>query len=184
MRYAKVRYQDISNGPGFRVSFFVQGCNRHCPNCFNEDTWDLNGGFEWTKEKENKLLELCGREYIKGLSILGGEPFLLFEKGYGKDYKPLIILAQRFKEMYPEKDLWVWTGYSFEDLVERPSRLRINKVADFIKYVDVIVDGEYIDSLHKPNLQYKGSTNQRVIDVQKSLKSNSVVLFESEFANI
>ena len=180
MRYAKVRRQDISNGPGFRVSFFVQGCNRRCPNCFNEETWDLNGGYEWTEEKEDKLLELCGVEYIDGLSILGGEPLLLFEKGYGEDYKPMITLVKRFKEMYPEKTIWVWTGYSFEDLVEKPSRLRIGKVRDFLKYIDVIVDGEYIDSKHQINLKYRGSTNQRVIDVQKSLEKSSIVLYEPE----
>lgn len=180
MRYAKVRSQDISNGPGFRVSLFVQGCNRHCPNCFNQETWELDGGYSWTKQKEDKLLELCGVDYIDGLSILGGEPLLMFEKGYGEDYQPLIQLVKRFKELYPEKTIWVWSGYNFEDMVERPSRLRIKKVQEFLKYIDVLVDGEYIDSLNELNLKYRGSKNQRVIDVQKSLENHSIILYTPE----
>ena len=180
MRYAKVRSQDISNGPGFRVSLFVQGCNRHCPNCFNQETWDLDGGYSWTKQKEDKLLELCGVDYIDGLSILGGEPLLMFEKGYGEDYQPLIQLVKHFKELYPEKTIWVWSGYNFEDMVERPSRLRIKKVQEFLKYIDVLVDGEYIDSLNELNLKYRGSKNQRVIDVQKSLENHSIILYTPE----
>ena len=93
MLYAIVRIQDISNCPGCRVSLFVQGCNRHCPNCFNQETWDLDGGYSWTKQKEDNRLELCGVDYIDGLSILGGEPLLMFEKGYGEDYQPLSQLV-------------------------------------------------------------------------------------------
>ena len=165
MRYNTIRKMDIANGPGIRVSVFMQGCSFHCENCFNPDTWDFKKGKEFTEETIEKIIELCAPTYIKGLSILGGEPMHPFNiKGTEK-------LAKRFKEAYPDKNIWSWTGFLFD---------RDLKDKDVMKYIDVLVDGQYVDSLHDPTLKWKGSSNQRVINVQKSLKKGKVVLLEEE----
>ena len=154
---------DISNGPGVRVSIFMQGCTFNCKNCFNSETHDFNGGKEFTDDTINRVLELCDNETIRGLSILGGEPM------HPKNIEGTTKLAKAFKKKYPNKDLWIWSGFLFDKNL---------KDKEVVKYVDVLVDGQYIDELHNPTLKWKGSSNQRVIDVQKSLKSNNVVLFE------
>lgn len=163
MRYNKIRKMDISNGPGVRVSIFMQGCTFNCKNCFNSETHDFNGGKEFTDDTINRVLELCDNETIRGLSILGGEPM------HSKNIEGTTKLAKAFKKKYPNKDLWIWSGFLFDKNL---------KDKEVVKYVDVLVDGQYIDELHNPTLKWKGSSNQRVIDVQKSLKSNNVVLFE------
>ena len=154
---------DISNGPGVRVSIFMQGCTFNCKNCFNSETHDFNGGKKFTDDTINRVLELCDNETIRGLSILGGEPM------HPKNIEGTTKLAKAFKKKYPNKDLWIWSGFLFDKNL---------KDKEVVKYVDVLVDGQYIDELHNPTLKWKGSSNQRVIDVQKSLKSNNVVLFE------
>ena len=159
MRYNKIRKMDISNGPGIRVSIFMQGCTFNCPNCFNQETHDFNSGKEFTEETIEKVLELANKNTIRGLSILGGEPM------HPKNIDGTLTLAKRFKEKYPDKDVWVWTGFEFEKLKQ-----------ENLKYIDVIVDGLFKEELHSPNLKWKGSSNQRVIDVQKSLKENKVIL--------
>ena len=163
MRYNKIRKMDISNGPGVRVSIFMQGCTFNCKNCFNSETHDFNGGKEFTDDTINRVLELCDNETIRGLSILGGEPM------HPKNIEGTTKLAKAFKKKYPNKDLWIWSGFLFDKNL---------KDKEVVKYVDVLVYGQYIDELHNPTLKWKGSSNQRVIDVQKSLKSNNVVLFE------
>ena len=163
MRYNKIRKMDISNGPGVRVSIFMQGCTFNCKNCFNSETHDFNGGRKFTDDTINRVLELCDNETIRGLSILGGEPM------HPKNIEGTTKLAKAFKKKYPNKDLWIWSGFLFDKNL---------KDKEVVKYVDVLVDGQYIDELHNPTLKWKGSSNQRVIDVQKSLKSNNVVLFE------
>ena len=162
MRYNLIRKMDISNGPGVRVSIFMQGCAIKSKNCFNSETWDFNGGNEFTDETINKVLELCNEDYIKGLSILGGEPM------HPTNIAGTTKLAKAFKEKYPNKTLWVWSGFLFEQLKDK----------DVLKYVDVLVDGQYVDELHDPTLKWKGSSNQRVIDVQKTLKENKIVITE------
>ena len=165
MRYNKIRKMDIANGPGVRISIFMQGCAFHCKNCFNPETHDFNGGREFTDETIAHILDLCGKEYIAGLSILGGEPM------HPNNIEGTLKLACAFKEKYPEKTLWVWSGFLFDrDLKEK----------EVLKYIDVLVDGQYVDELHNPMLAWRGSSNQRVIDVQKSLKAKKVVLYENE----
>lgn len=161
MRYNLIRKMDISNGPGVRVSIFMQGCPFHCKNCFNPETWDFEGGKEFTQETIDKVLELSDKNEVKGLSILGGEPMAPTNiEGTAK-------LAKAFKEKYPEKNVWVWSGYTFEkDLKDKEA----------LKYVDVLVDGQYVDALHNPTLEWRGSSNQRVINVPESLKENKTVL--------
>jgi len=163
MRYHKIRKMDISNGPGVRVSIFMQGCTFNCKNCFNPETHDFNGGHEFLDETIEKVLDLCSLDHIVGLSILGGEPM-----------HPLNIdgttkLAKKFKERYPDKTIWVWSGFLFD---------RDLKDKEILKYVDVLVDGQYKDELSNPKLKYCGSSNQRVIDVKKSLLNNEIILFD------
>ena len=163
MRYNLIRKMDISNGPGVRVSIFMQGCHFHCKNCFNPETWNFEGGKEFNDNTINKVLELCNKDEVKVLSILGGEPM------HPNNIEGTTKLAKAFKEKYPDKDIWVWSGFRFdEDLKDK----------EVLNYIDVLVDGTYKDELHNPTLKWKGSSNQRVIDVQKSLKNNEIVLLK------
>ena len=158
MRYNLIRKMDISNGPGVRVSIFMQGCSFHCKNCFNQETWDFEGGKEFTDDTINKVLELCNKPEVKGLSILGGEPM------HPTNIEGTTKLAKVFKEKYPEKTIWTWTGFKYEDIKDK----------DVFNYIDVLVDGQYKDELHNPTLKWKGSSNQRVIDIKKSKNENKI----------
>ena len=162
MHYNKMRKMDISNGPGVRVSIFLQGCSFNCKNCFNPATHDFNKGEEFTYDTINKLLELSDKEYINGLSILGGEPLHEF------NILGTIKLAKAFKEKFPNKTIWVWTGFLFENVINK----------DIFKYIDVLVDGRFEEEHKDIRLKYCGSSNQRVIDIQQSLKKNKVILYE------
>ena len=169
MRYNKIRKMDISNGPGVRVSIFMQGCTFNCKNCFNKETHDFNGGRDFTDETIERVLELCDFDYIVGLSILGGEPLHLL------NIEGTTRLVKRFKEKYPNKNIWIWSGFLFDkDLNDK----------EILKYIDVLVDGQYKDELYDPNLKYCGSSNQRVIDVKKSLSKNKIVLFEENLLGV
>ena len=149
---------DISNGPGVRVSIFMQGCSFHCKNCFNPETWDFEGGQEFTEDTINKVLELSDKKEVKGLSILGGEPM------HPTNIEGTTKLAKAFKEKYPEKNIWAWSGFKYEDIKDN----------DVFNYIDVLVDGQYKDELHDPTLKWRGSSNQRVIDIKESKKQNKV----------
>ena len=164
MRYNLIRKMDISDGPGVRVSVFLQGCEFHCKNCFNPETWNFDGGKEFTDEHIDEIMKLCGASHIKGLSILGGEPL------HPRNIEATTKIAKTFKEKYPNKDLWVWSGFIFDEDMRRK---------EVFKYIDTLVDGQYVDELHNPTLKWRGSSNQRVIDVQKSLKENKVILVEN-----
>ena len=165
MNFATIKYYDISNGPGVRTSLYVSGCTHHCKNCFNPETWDFKSGIDFNDEVIDKIIELANYDYIKGLSILGGEPM------HPNNIKGTTLLAKRFKEKYPDKTIWVWSGFLFDkDLKDK----------EVLNYIDVLVDGRYEDELHDFTLRWKGSSNQRVIDVKKSLKNNKVVLYEEK----
>ncbi len=164
MNYNKIRKMDISNGPGVRVSIFMQGCEFHCKNCFNPETWDFKKGKEFTGKTIDRILELAEKDYIKGLSILGGEPM------HPKNEENTTKLAKAFKEKYPNKNIWMWSGFLFENIKDK----------EVFKYVDVLVDGRYQDELHDFRLKYRGSSNQRVIDVKKSLKNKKICLVKLE----
>ena len=161
MRYNKIRKMDISNGPGVRVSIFMQGCAFNCEKCFNPETHDFNGGKEFTQETIDRVLELCKGDHIEGLSVLGGEPM------HPNNIEGTTKLVKAFKEKYPNKSVWAWSGFTYDkDLKDK----------EVMNYLDVLVDGQYVDSSHNPTLQWKGSSNQRVIDVQESLHKRKVVL--------
>lgn len=162
MRYNKIRKMDVSNGPGIRVSIFLQGCEFHCKNCFNPETWSFKSGKEFNEDAINRVLELADKETISGLSILGGEPM------HPKNIEGTIELAKKFKEKFPKKTVWVWSGFLYEDVLKRDPEV--------FNYIDVMVDGQYVDELHDPTLRWKGSSNQRVIDIKKTKKSGKAVL--------
>ncbi len=161
MRYAKIRKMDISNGPGVRVSIFMQGCSFHCKNCFNPETWDFNGGLEFNDSVIDQVLDLCKEDYITGLSILGGEPM------HPNNIEATTQLVKTFKKKYPKKNIWIWSGFLFDQLKDK----------EVLKNIDVLVDGQFVDEKKDPTLKWRGSSNQRVIDVPKSLKNGKVVLF-------
>lgn len=162
MHYNKIRKMDISNGPGVRVSIFMQGCTFNCKNCFNKETHDFAGGKEFDDTTVERVLELCDNENIEGLSILGGEPM------HPNNIEGTTKLAKAFKEKFPNKNVWAWSGFSFDKEL---------KDKEVVKYLDVLVDGQYNDDLRNPKLKWKGSENQRVINVPESLESSNIVLF-------
>lgn len=164
MRYNTIRKMDIANGPGVRVSIFMQGCTFNCKNCFNPETHDFAGGKEFTDETIAHILDLCAPDHILGLSILGGEPM------HPKNIEGTAKLAKAFKERYPNKNIWVWTGYLFDED-------NLNET-EAVKYIDVLVDGRFEEELHNPMLKFRGSSNQRIIDVPSSLRNRQVILHE------
>ena len=161
MRYNKIRKMDISNGPGVRVSIFFQGCSFHCKNCFNPETWDFDKGLEFNDETIDMIIKISEADYITGLSILGGEPM------HPNNIKGTIKLAKRFKETYPNKTIWAWTGFLIDNICDK----------EILNYLDVLVDGQFVDELKNPTLSWRGSSNQRVIDVHKSLKNGCIMLY-------
>lgn len=184
MRFASMRNLDISNGEGVGVSLFVQGCDRHCFNCFNSETWDFNGGKEWTEETKNKFIKLIDRPYVNRISVLGGEP--LAEQNLDE----ILSLIKEIRISFPEKTIWLYTGYELNQImnikVTQPffscqdleSKIQnVLKRQEIIKMCDVVVDGEYIDEQKDLSLKFRGSKNQRVIDVKQSLTQNKVVLY-------
>lgn len=181
MRYAQVRECDVSNGENVGISLFVQGCPFHCKNCFNPETWDFNGGKEWTQEVEDKFIELANRPYIKRISILGGEPLA------EQNLDGVLKLVNKFRLSCPNKTIWLYTGFDFDfvrhSFEESKKMLQVSwkdsaiKRWDIISNCDILIDGRYIESQRNPSLHWRGSSNQRVIDVQESLKQNRIILF-------
>lgn len=163
MKYTQIRDMDISNGEGIGIALFTQGCPYHCKNCFNPETWDFESGKDWNQETENLIIELMKPDYIKRLTILGGEPLI------ERNIEPLTKLLTKVKENYPEKKVWLYTGGNFESEIEKNINL--------IKNIDIIIDGRYIDELKDYKLKFRGSSNQRVIDVQKSLENSETILY-------
>ena len=172
MNYADIKLFDVANGTGVRVSVCVSGCTHHCKNCFNADTWDFGYGKPFTDVEINHIIDSCKEDYIAGLSLLGGEPMEYVNQ------QGLLPLARKFKETYPDKTIWCYTGYTFEtDLLDRMCN-EWEYTKELLSYIDVIVDGEFIDEQKDLSLRFKGSGNQRIIDVPKSLKTGTTVLWD------
>lgn len=178
MRYANIRSLDVSNGENIGVSLFVQGCPFHCYNCFNPDTWDFNGGKEWTEETKNKFLELIDRSYIKRISFLGGECLA------DQNLDDVLSLIKEIRISFPEKTIWLYTGYTISEVVKQEQYEKVSGIPDIwskrweiIKNIDVLVDGQYIDEQRDITLAYRGSKNQRVISVQQSLAQKKIVRY-------
>jgi anaerobic ribonucleoside-triphosphate reductase activating protein len=166
MKYAKIRKMDISNGEGVRVSLFVQGCSFHCKNCFNPETWDFNKGKEFTTAEIQKIIELANKDYIAGLSVLGGEPL------HNNNVDEVFHIVTTFKEKFPNKNIWLWTGFKFEDAIKDSKRKSI------LCNIDVLIDGQFEEDKKDLTLKWRGSSNQRVIDCKKSLAENKIILKE------
>lgn len=178
MRYALIREMDISNGEGVGVSLFVQGCHFHCPGCFNQEEWDFNGGKEWTEDVKNNFFELIDRPFIKRVSFLGGEPLA------DENAETVYELIQGIKSSFPDKKIWVYTGYSWDAITSSNTDNEANfNRTSILQYIDVLVDGQFQldkqDINHK-QIKFAGSTNQRIIDVKQSLKQNEVVLLRTQ----
>lgn len=162
MRYNTIRQLDIANGPGCRVSIFVQGCSFNCPGCFNTVARDFEGGKEFTDQTMQLLLELTEPAHISGLSILGGEPL------HPQNREEVLKLVRKFKAVYPDKSVWLWTGYLIEDVFE-----------DLVdSEIDVLVDGLFIVDLKDVRLKYRGSSNQRVIDLNETVRTGEITLYK------
>ncbi len=170
MNYANIKFNDIANGEGVRTSLFVSGCTHHCKNCFNKIAWDFNYGKVFTREVEDKIIKSLAPAHINGLTLLGGEPM------EPANQKGLLEFVKRVKETYPNKTIWCYSGYLFDEELLRPSRAHCPWTEELLSYIDILVDGKFIDELKDITLRFKGSSNQRVIDVQKSLKQNRVIL--------
>lgn len=169
MNYGSIKANDVANGKGVRVSIFVSGCQHECFNCFNEEVWDFNYGEKYTKEVEEKVLNLLDKPYIKGLSLLGGEPI------HPRNQEGLVSLVKEAKKRFPDKDIWCYTGFEFDrDIMKMYKFLPHTK--DLIDNIDFLVDGKYMDEHNDMLLSFRGSKNQRIIDVKKSLKEKQVVL--------
>ncbi len=171
MYYGEIKKFDIANGSGVRVSLFVSGCTHHCKNCFNQVTWDFQYGKEFTQDTIEEIIDALKLEHIQGLSLLGGEPMEL------SNQEGLYPLLKKVKEIYPDKNIWCYTGYLFEDLL-KGGRAH-GPYSDFIlECLDIIVDGRFIEELKDIRLRFKGSSNQRIIDVKESLRLGTIILSE------
>lgn len=171
MNYATIKPRDIANGPGVRVSLFVSGCTHHCKNCFNREAWDFDYGEPFTQEVIDHILQQLAPSFVKGLTLLGGEPF------EPQNQPEIVKLLRQVKAKYPEKSIWAFSGYLFDkDIL--PGRLGDPEITrEYLSYLDVLVDGPFIEAKKNLGLRFRGSENQRLIDVPKSLASGAVVLW-------
>lgn len=170
MNYAAIKKTDTANGPGVRVSLFVSGCTHHCKGCFNSETWDFNYGMPYTEETENEIIDALSPAYIRGLSLLGGEPLEPANRTV------LLGLLRRVRSLYPHKDVWCYTGYDFEkDLLEWMEEGRTD-VEELLSLIDVLVDGEFVEEKKNLRLAFRGSENQRLLDVPASLKDKRAIV--------
>ena len=167
MKYSQIRSMDVSNGEGIGVALFVQGCPHRCKNCFNPETWDFNGGKEWTQKTEEEFLKLIDRPYIKRVSLLGGEPLAV------QNLEGVLNLVNQIRLLLPEKTIWLYTGYTWENIACSSKRKEI------VAKIDILVDGKFEEDKKDLSLQFRGSSNQRLIAVQESLEKGDVVLWQN-----
>ena len=168
MKYATIKKHDIANGPGVRVSLFVSGCLHHCKGCFNEEAWDFNYGKTFTDETKEEIIEALKPDYIKGLSLLGGEPFEYINQ------QGLLPLLKKAKEIYPNKTIWAYSGFLYEELL----KMKYKETPEILDLIDVLVDGKFDIDLKDPLLYFRGSSNQRIIDMNETRKNKEIVLHE------
>lgn len=170
MNYGTIKKYDIANGEGVRVSLFVSGCTHHCKNCFNEEAWDFGYGKPFTADTEQEIMDALSADYINGLTLLGGEPF------EPENQKVLLPFLRRVRERFPEKDIWCYTGYSLERELLADSRARCECTDEMLSFIDVLVDGRFVEELKDISLPFRGSSNQRIIDLKATLESGCAVL--------
>ncbi len=175
MNYCNIKTRDIADGVGVRVTLFVSGCRNHCKNCFQPETWDFNYGEPFTKEVEDHLIEELRPDFVDGLTLLGGEP------GEAENQRGLLPFLQRVRKELPNKTIWCYSGFTWEQLTgKEPARCRCEVTDEFLSLLDVLVDGPYVEELHDITLLFRGSANQRLIDVPATLKAGEVVPWQSE----
>ncbi len=169
MNYAEIKNCDIANGPGVRVSLFVSGCTHHCPGCFNEVAWDFDYGKPFTRETEDAILDMLRPDYVRGLTLLGGEPF------EPQNQEAVVGLLRRIRQELPGKSVWAFSGYLFDkDILSG----RLGDTREYLSYLDVLVDGPFVEAKKNLSLRFRGSENQRLIDVPASLKAEKVILWQ------
>ena len=173
MHYAEIKNFDVANGPGIRVSLFVSGCPHACPGCFNEIAWNYEYGEEYTEEVEEKILKAVSRAEIQGLSLLGGEPL------YPANLHALLPLLRKVKERLPKKDIWCYSGYTYEELLSRKGEEK-KEIDEAFSYLTVLVDGRFIASEKDITLLFRGSRNQRLILVEETRRRGEVVLYRED----
>ena len=174
MNYAKINKNDIANGIGVRVTLFVSGCTHFCKGCFNSEAWDFNYGQPFTTEVEEELLEALAPSWIDGLTLLGGEPM------EPQNQRALLPFLKRIKEMYPQKTIWCFSGYTLEDELLKDSRARCEVTDEMLSFIDVLVDGEFVVELKDISLRFKGSSNQRLIDLKPTLATGKAVIWDGK----
>lgn len=174
MYYGEIKKCDIANGEGVRVSLFVSGCTHHCPGCFNQETWAFDYGRKYTDETQKEILDALSPSHINGLSLLGGEPF------EPQNQKVLINLLRNVKAMYPQKTVWCYSGYLFDRDLLSESRARCEYTDEMLSKIDILVDGRFVETLKDIRLVFKGSTNQRIIDVKKSKVAGKIILWKPQ----
>jgi anaerobic ribonucleoside-triphosphate reductase activating protein len=172
MKYANIKYYDVANGPGVRTSLFVSGCTHRCEGCFNEIAWDFNYGDEFNASIIDVILDSVKEDHIAGITLLGGEPM---EK---ENQAELIKLLRQFKKLYPEKTVWCYTGYTYEEDFIQGARAYTEVTKEFLKLTDVLVDGKFIISLMDIRLRFRGSSNQRIIDMNETRKNDRIILWD------
>ena len=172
MYYGEIKNCDIANGIGVRVTLFVSGCRNHCPGCFQPETWDFAYGKPFTEETEAYLLELLKPEYINGLTLLGGDPF------EPENQKALLPFLKKIKETYPIKDIWAYSGYTWEQLISRNHHANVSETPELLSLIDVLVDGPFIQEKKNIRLRFRGSENQRIINVKRSIEDKHVIMWE------
>ena len=170
MNYAEIKYNDIANGPGVRTSLFVSGCTHRCKGCFNEVAWDFNYGTPFTQETIDAIINSMKPAYIAGITLLGGEPF------EPANQRGLLPLLKQVKQTYPDKNIWCFTGYLFDKDIMDKMYETYPETKEMLSYIDICVDGRFVEELKDMMLKFKGSFNQRTIDVQASLKTGTVVI--------
>lgn len=171
MHYAAIKNCDIANGPGVRVSLFVSGCTHRCKGCFNEVAWDFDYGEPFTDETVERILQMLKPTYIRGLTILGGEPF------EPQNQAPVLELLRAIKKTYPQKSIWAFSGYLFEQIISgQLGKWKITE--EYLSYLDVLVDGPFVEAKKDLNLRFRGSTNQRLIDVPRSLAQGRIIVWD------
>ena len=173
MHYAEVKYFDVANGPGIRVSLFVSGCPHACPGCFNEIGWNDEYGEKYTEEVEEKILKAVSKAEIQGLSLLGGEPL------YPANLRALLPLLRKLKERLPKKDIWCYSGYTYEELLSREGEEK-KELEELFSYLTVLVDGRFIESEKDITLLFRGSKNQRLILMAETRRSGEIVLYRED----
>ena len=174
MHFGEIKNCDIANGNGVRVTLFVSGCTNRCKNCFQPQTWDFNFGEEFDKSVEERILKMLEPDYIDGFTVLGGEPF------EPSNQKALYPFLKRFKEKMPDKSLWIFSGFTLDELMLDGFRARCEYTDKILELTDVLVDGRYEDSLRDISLRFRGSSNQRLIDMNKTREKNEIVIWDGE----